>query len=358
MSAVDSPSPFPSGRSDRVQMGLMGAAILLLHALGVLLTISVVGPHPYTVGKRVFNLGLALTAYTLGMRHAFDADHISAVDNTTRKLLAEGKRPLSVGFFFSLGHSTIVFLLSAALAVGVRAAAHLTHGVVRSDLGVLGTLISAGFLYLIALLNLGIFVGILGAARRMRQSRAPEDLEALLQSRGLYARLFPRLTRTLTRPWQMYPVGVLFGLGFDTASEVALLVLAGGAAASSLPWYGVLSLPILFAAGMSLLDTLDGWFMNLAYGWALSHPLRKIYYNIVVTGLSVAVAWLIGSMELAGVLVSELNLTKGFLAWVAGLDVNQAGFAIVGLFAVTWLGAWAVWHLGHLEERWSPRADG
>ena len=341
-------------RPERAEWGMMGMTIVFLHVVGIFILLALVTPHHYVVGNRIFGLGLGLTAYTLGLRHAFDADHISAIDNTTRKLIAEGKRPLSVGFFFSLGHSTIVFLLSAALAVGIRAVAGLTHGTINNDLGIFGTLISGSFLYLIAFINLGILIGIIQTARGLLSGRFKEaDLESLLQSRGLINRLLSRTMKAIRKPSQMYPVGVLFGLGFDTASEVALLILAGGAAAASLPWYAVLALPILFAAGMSLFDTLDGSFMNFAYSWAFSNAARKIYYNITITGLSVAVALFIGTVELAGVLSSELNWTNGFWSWVANFNINQAGFFIVALFVVTWAVALLVWRVAHIEERWS-----
>ncbi|MDQ6715147.1 MAG: HoxN/HupN/NixA family nickel/cobalt transporter, partial [Actinomycetota bacterium] len=220
--------------------------------------------------------------------------------------------------------------------------------------GVWGTSVSGLFLVLIGLLNLAALVGILKVFRRMRQGSFDErELEAQLDKRGFLNRILGRVTRTVTRSWHMYPVGLLFGLGFDTVTEVGLLVIAGGAAAASLPWWALLTLPVLFAAGMSLLDSIDGSFMNFAYGWAFSKPVRKIYYNITVTALSVAVALLIGGIELISVLAGKLDITRGPLARVAAINLNDVGFWIVGLFVVAWLGALVIWRVGRIEERWS-----
>jgi high-affinity nickel-transport protein len=295
------------------------------------------------------------------MRHAFDADHIAAIDNTTRKLMADGKRPLSVGFWFSLGHSSVVFGLCFLLGIGVRTLA----GQVADDgstlqqiTGVIGTAVSGVFLYIIAILNLMILVGVVKVFRRMKHGELDEAaLEEQLNKRGLMNRILGGATKAVTRPWQMYPIGLLFGLGFDTATEVSLLVLAGGAAAFNLPWYAVLTLPVLFAAGMSLLDTIDGCFMNFAYGWAFSKPVRKVYYNITITGLSVAVALVIGSIELDSILTDKLGITTGPLAAIAALDLNYVGYGIVGLFVATWVVAYAIWKYGRIEEKWSAQLD-
>jgi high-affinity nickel-transport protein len=336
----------------------MGGFILFLHLLGWGVLIGVVAPQHYHVSTtQVLGIGLGLTAYTLGMRHAFDADHIAAIDNTTRKLMAEGKRPVSVGFWFSLGHSSIVFGVVALLALGVRALA----GQVENDssllqrvAGVLGTAVSGTFLYVIGIINLVVLIGIIKVFRRMRHGELDErSLEEQLNSRGFLNRFLSGVTKAVRRPGQMYPVGALFGLGFDTATEVGLLVLAGGAAAFSLPWYAILTLPVLFAAGMSLLDTIDGCFMNFAYGWAFSKPVRKVYYNIAITGLSVAVALIIGSIELVSILTDKAGITTGPLAAIANLDLNLVGYCIIGLFVATWLIALAVWKFGRIEEKWT-----
>jgi high-affinity nickel-transport protein len=336
----------------------MAAVVIGLHVAGFVLLFAVIVPHHYRLGASgAFAIGTGVTAYTLGMRHAFDADHIAAIDNTTRKLMSEGKRPMSVGFWFSLGHSTIVFLLAFALSVGIRAlAGPVRHSgsTLHSVTNWIGTGVSGGFLYLIAALNLVILVGIVRVFRAMRSGQYDEaELEAQLNARGLMNRIFGRFTRTITKPWQMYPLGVLFGLGFDTATEVALLFLAAGAAGAGLPFYAILCLPILFAAGMSLLDTIDGSFMNFAYGWAFSTPVRKVFYNLTITGLSVAVALIVGTVELGGLATQKLGLTGGFWGWLAAININTVGFIIVGLFVATWAIALAIWRFARIEERWS-----
>ncbi|MEW2294261.1 HoxN/HupN/NixA family nickel/cobalt transporter [Streptomyces sp. NPDC006743] len=344
-------------RQEWTRVGAMAAFVLALHVIGWFTLAWIVAPEHYSIGTRSFGVGIGVTAYTLGMRHAFDADHIAAIDNTTRKLMNEGQRPLSVGFWFSLGHSSIVFGLAFLLSLGVKALA----GPVRDDnsqlhdvTGLIGTTVSGTFLYVIAAINLVILAGIWKVFRQMRSGRFDEAaLEEQLNNRGFMNRVLGRVMKSVTKPWQMYPLGLLFGLGFDTATEIALLVLAGSGAASGLPWYAILCLPVLFAAGMSLLDTIDGSFMNFAYGWAFSKPVRKVYYNLTVTGLSVAVALIIGTVELLGLLAGKLGLHGFFWDWVAGLDLNVLGFVIVGLFFVTWVLALAVWKLGRIEEKWT-----
>jgi high-affinity nickel-transport protein len=339
-------------------IAMMAVVVIGLHAVGFFLLIAVVAPHHYQLGASgAFALGTGITAYTLGLRHAFDADHIAAIDNTTRKLMAEGKRPLSVGFFFSLGHSTIVFMLAFLFAIGVKALGGQVqndHSQLHNVTGWIGTGVSGTFLYIIAALNVVILWGIVKVFREMRSGRYDEaQLEQQLQTRGLMSRFFGRFTRTIREPWQMYPIGALFGLGFDTASEVALLFLAAGAAGAGLPFYAILCLPILFAAGMSLLDTIDGSFMNFAYGWAFSKPVRKVFYNITITGLSAVVALVIGTIELGGLLASKLQAQGPFWSWVEAININELGFIIVGLFVATWTVALSIWHFGHIEERWS-----
>jgi nickel/cobalt transporter (NiCoT) family protein len=345
-------------RSQQRTLLMMVAVVVGLHVAGFLMLIALIAPHHYQLGSAgAFTVGIGVTAYTLGMRHAFDADHISAIDNTTRKLMSEGKRPLSVGFWFSLGHSTVVFALALLLSVGIKA----LDSSVKHDSSSLhrvtnwiGTLVSGSFLYLIAALNVVVLLGIIKVFREMKTGRYDEaELEHQLQNRGLMNRFLGRLTRSVTKPGQMYPLGVLFGLGFDTATEVALLVLAGGAAGAGLPWYAILCLPILFAAGMSLMDSIDGSFMNFAYGWAFSQPVRKVFYNLTITGLSVAIALVIGTIELGGLTASQLNLSGSFWNWFESIDINMLGFVIVALFVVTWAIALTIWHLGHVEERWS-----
>jgi len=346
---------------ERLTLLMMVLVVASLHVVGVLTLLALVAPHHFHLGTAgTFTAGIGVTAYTLGMRHAFDADHIAAIDNTTRKLMAEGKRPLSVGFWFSLGHSTIVFTLALLLSVGIKSLA----GPVKNDNSQLhqvtswiGTLISGSFLYIIAAVNVVILFGIVKVFREMKTGRYDERaLEEHLNSRGLMYRLLRHLTKTVTKPSQMYPIGVLFGLGFDTATEVALLVLAGGAAGAGLPWYAILCLPVLFAAGMSLMDSIDGVFMNFAYGWAFFKPVRKVFYNITITGLSVAVALVIGTIELGGLIASELDLSGSFWNWFENIDINLLGFVIVGMFIATWAIALSIWHIGRIEQRWTAPA--
>jgi high-affinity nickel-transport protein len=338
--------------------------VIALHVLGFILLI-LAASHHYSLGltngkEKFFGIGTGVLAYTLGMRHAFDADHISAIDNTTRKLQSEGKKPLSVGFFFSLGHSSVVFILAVLLNFGIK---ELDSGVKNNNsglhhyTGLVGTIVSGSFLYLIAILNLIILVTIVRVFLEMRRGLYDQDeMERQLNSRGMMNRFFGPMARRIDTPWKMYPIGFLFGLGFDTATEVALLVLAGSAVVGGLPFWAVLSLPILFAAGMSLFDTLDGAFMNFAYGWAFFRPIRKVYYNITITGLSVAVALVIGTIELLSVLQSQLNLNGGIWTFSANFNINSAGFFIVGVFIVTWVVALSIWRWGHIEARWEAHA--
>jgi high-affinity nickel-transport protein len=334
--------------------------IVLLHVAGWTILI-IAASHHYGAGKgQLLGVGTGVLAYTLGMRHAFDADHIAAIDNTTRKFMSEGKRPMSVGFFFSLGHSSVVFAITVLLGLGARALGSQVQNA-NSPLHHYGTLIgtsvSGGFLYLIATLNLIILVGIVRLFFQMRQGRFDDsELEKHLNSRGFMMRFFGPLARSVDAPWKMYPVGILFGLGFDTATEVAFLVLAGTSVAAGLPLWAILCLPLLFAAGMSLLDTVDGSFMNFAYGWAFSKPVRKVYYNIAITGLSVFVAFYIGTLELMQVLTQEVKLHGGLWNYAAAFNINKAGFTIVGIFVATWVFALMYWKYGHVEERWEHAA--
>jgi high-affinity nickel-transport protein len=336
----------------------MGSTVLALNGLGWGLFLLAIQPHHFFYRGLGLGFGAALTAWTLGARHAFDADHISAIDNTTRKLMADGRRPLGTGFFFALGHSTIVMVVG----VGVSLAAKAVLGAVvdpRSGYetvgGIVGTSLAASFLYLIAALNLVVLAGIMHVFRGLRQGRFDEDeLERQLQARGLMWRFFGRYMRSITRTWHMFFVGFVFGIGFDTATEVLLLSATAAAATQGLPWYAVLALPLLFAGGMTLFDTLDGCFMNFAYGWAFARPVRKVYYNLVITGLSIAVAFLIGTIEIVGLLSTQLRLHGDFWAFMANFDINRAGFMIAGLFLVVWAVAVAYWKVARLDQRWAP----
>lgn len=340
--------------------GGMVSTVIGLYVIGFIMLFAAVPHHYHLSSKEIFGVGTGILALTLGMRHAFDADHISAIDNTTRKLMAEGKRPLSVGFFFSLGHSTIVFVMAILLNFGIRALDdQVKNGgsALHSITGIIGTSVSGTFLYLIAALNAVILVSIVRVFMDLRRGKYDDaELEEQLNKRGLMNRFFGPLSRRIDTPWKMYPIGVLFGLGFDTATEVALLVLSGTAVASGLPFYAILSLPILFAAGMSLFDTLDGCFMNFAYGWAFARPIRKVFYNITITGLSVTVAFFIGTIEILGLLPSEFNWTGSVWNFFKNFNINTAGFVIVGMFVLTWILALSIWHFGHIEQRWDTAA--
>jgi high-affinity nickel-transport protein len=339
----------------------MFACIVLLHVLGFGIFILFVSPSHY----KGLGIGIAGLAYTLGLRHAFDADHISAIDNTTRKLMndrqgeKESRRPLSIGFFFSLGHSSIVVAIGIGIVVAERAVfgAVSNQGSGLEQFGtVFGTLVSATFLYLIAVLNIVILAGIVKVFRAMRDGIYDEpELERQLNNRGLMYRFFGKWMKLITKEWQMFPVGVLFGLGFDTATEVVLLGTTALLALQALPWYAIMCLPILFTAGMTLMDTMDGLFMNVAYSYAMYNPVRRIYYNLTITGLSVFICFMIGTIEVLGVLPTELHWHGSFWHFMSNFNINTAGFVIVGAFLLTWLGAMVYWRVGHLEEKWGAR---
>jgi high-affinity nickel-transport protein len=344
----------------------------LVAMLGFILAVNLVGwgifvlyvmPHHFDYrgegGSRGLGIGLgvAVTAWFLGFRHAFDADHISCIDNTTRKLMADGKRPLGTGFFFSFGHSTVI----VAVGVGITIAARAVFGAVvdpssayETAGGAVGTLLSAGFLYLIAVLNLIVLAGIFKVFRDMRAGTYNEaELEAQLQARGLMYRFFGRFMKSINHTWQLYFVGLVFGIGFDTATEVVLLAATAYAAIQGLPYFAVLALPFLFSGGMMLFDTLDGAFMNFAYGWAFARPVRKVYYNLVITGLSIGAAFIIGTIEILGILTTEAHLHGAFWNVMANFNINVAGFCIAGLFIGVWAVAITYWRMGHVEEKWT-----
>ncbi len=345
------------------QLGGMGAVILLLNLTGWGILVLAILPQHY----RLLGIGVAVTAYTLGMRHAFDADHISAIDNTTRKSIAQRKgtgrpRPLSYGFFFSLGHSSIVVAMGAALIVAektVFSAITNQSSSLHQFGGLFGTVVSATFLFLIGSLNLVVLAGILKVFRAMHRGRFDEaELERQLDNRGFFYRFCGRWMSVIDKEWHMYPVGVLFGLGFDTATEVAFLATTAYVATQHVPWYAIACLPVLFTAGMTLMDTTDGLFMNAAYGWAFFNPVRKVFYNLAITTLSVAICFFIGGIEVLGLLAQEvrgLSHHHGFWGFMYNFNVNTAGFVIVGLFVGTWTVAALVWRYGRVEERWSAR---
>ena len=352
--------------ADRRSLAAMAATVVILHVVGFVTLITLVAPQhlPLGGGRPVFTVGVGLVAYMLGLRHAFDADHIAAVDNTTRKLLVDAesveraRRPLSVGFWFALGHSTIVFVLCLLLSIGFKALAGQVedgNSALHSVTSIIGPSVSGAFLYVLGALNLVVLIGIVRVFKAMRAGSFDEaQLGAQLQKRGLMNRLLGGLMKSVRKPWQIYPIGVLFGLGLDTSTEVGLLVLAGGAASFGLPFYAILVLPILFAAGMCVMDTLDGIFMNAAYGWAHARPVRKVFYNLFVTSISVAVALVVGTIELVGVIVGQTGMTIGPLVAIAGIPLDYAGYGILALFLLSWLVGLGIWRVGRIEQRWAP----
>lgn len=298
-------------------------------------------------------LGTALLAYSFGLRHAVDADHIAAIDNVTRKLMQEGKRPVAVGFMFSLGHSTVVILGSAAIAGAALTLQHRMDAF-RNVAGVIGTLVSAFFLFSIALVNLIVLRSIYRTFVRVRHGEpyVDEDLDLLLSGRGILARIFRPMFRMITRSWHMYPLGVLFGLGFDTATEIGVLGISAAEASKGLSFGAILVFPVLFAAGMSMIDTTDNILMLGAYGWAFVKPIRKLYYNITITSVSVMVALVVGGIEALGLFAGHFHLKGWFWDGVARLNDNfgTLGYFIVGLFAFSWIVSVAVYKWRRFDE--------
>ena len=320
--------------------------IAVLHLVGWGLFLHYAAHYPAMVG-------LGVVAYMFGLRHAFDADHIAAVDDTVRYMLQQGKRPLGIGFFFSLGHSTIVFALAVVVSLAAVLVQHQLP-VLQNLGGVIGASVSGLFLWLIGVLNFLVLLDILKVWRTAKKGHSHPHLDELLAQRGLVNRLVGgRLQKLINHSWQMYPLGLLFGLGFDTASEIGLLAMTAGAVAGNLPGLAVLSLPILFTAGMSLMDTTDGVLMCKAYNWAFLNPLRKIFYNLTTTGLSIAVALVIGTIELLQVFGTLLDLQNPFFTFIGHLDFGVMGYLIVGIFLTAWGTSFAWWKLGHLEERYT-----
>jgi nickel/cobalt transporter (NiCoT) family protein len=341
-------------RGERRRLAGFFGSVGVLHLAGWGLLLVYAASHPSF-------LWLGGVAYTLGLRHAFDADHISAIDNTTRKLLQSGKQPMGVGFFFSLGHSTVVLVVAVALGLAVR---WLVQGVVagngqlRDIGGAIGTSVSGGFLIVIGVLNLLVLLDIVRVYRRMQRGEFDrQGLEDELVAGGLMTRIFGRLFRLIDHSWQMYLVGFLFGLGFDTASEVAFLAISAGAAAQGLPFAAIISLPLIFAAGMSLMDTMDGAFMSKAYSWAFATPIRKVFYNLTITSLSVFVALFIGVIEVVQILIQVLGLRGGPFDAAATSMLSVAGYVIVAAFVITWAVALIIYKVRRIDERWTAVVD-
>ncbi len=325
--------------------GFVGA----LHLLGWGLFLYYAASYPALVG-------LGFVAYMFGLRHALDADHIAAIDDTVRYMLQKGRKPLGIGFSFSLGHSTVVFVLAVAITFAAAAVKHALPTMQNLG-GIIGAGVSATFLWIIGIINLLVLLDILKVWQQAKTGKhSHQHLEELLSKRGFINRILGgRLQGFIKSSWQMYPVGFLFGLGFDTASEVGLLAMTAGASAGNLPMPAILSLPVLFAAGMSLMDTSDGVLMCKAYNWAFINPLRKIFYNITTTGLSIAVALIIGSIEIIQVLTSMLDLKGTFFISISHLNFGGLGYIIVGLFIIAWILSLLVWKIGRIEERYGGR---
>lgn len=298
-------------------------------------------------------IGTSVIAYTFGLRHAVDADHIAAIDNVTRKLMQDGKRPVGVGFFFSLGHSTVVVLASVAIAI--------TATTIQKDFpqfqhvgGLIGTLVSAGFLFLIALLNMFILRDVFRAFRKVKRGGSYDEqtLDDLLGERGLMSRIFRPFYKLISKSWHMYPLGFLFGLGFDTATEIGLLGITAAEATKGLPVWSIVIFPALFTAGMSLVDTTDGVLMLAAYGWAYVKPLRKLYYNVTITFVSVLVALLVGGIEVFNIVGDKLQLRGWFWNWIGRLsgDFGMMGYFIVGIFVISWMASTIIYKVQKYDE--------
>jgi high-affinity nickel-transport protein len=298
-------------------------------------------------------LGMAALAYTFGLRHAVDADHIAAIDNVTRKLMQEGKRPIAAGFFFSIGHSAVVLAMSVAIAVAA-AAVQSSFDTVKAIGGVIATGVSAFFLFAIAAINVAIFASVYRSFRAVRRGEAvaEEVLDSLLNGRGILARLFRPLFRMVRRSWHLLPIGLLFGLGFDTATEVGLFGISATQASNGMSLSPVLVFPVLFAAGMSLMDTADSILMVGAYGWAFTKPVRKLFYNMSITLVSAAVAIAIGGIEMLGLMAEQFTLRGRFWDMIGGLNDNSGrlGYVIIGVFAASWLGSFAIYRLKRYDE--------
>lgn len=321
-------------------------AVLAIITVISLIAVTVIGRSYVTLA------GLGIVALVLGLRHGVDADHIAAIDNTTRKLMQEGKRPLTVGTWFSIGHSLVVLLMVIALIFATEAvASEIKDPIVQNMAGLFGTLISGVFLFLIGLINLIIVIDTYRVFKGLRTGTLNQSqLDEELNKKGFMNTYLGKLFKIVENPWQMFFVGFLFGLGFDTATEVLLIGISVGMAASNVPIWMILILPLLFACGMIFTDSTDGITMRLAYGWAFQHPIRKVYYNLTITTISILVAFVIGGIELLQVLSGELNLAGGFWTWLNGLDFETLGFGIIAIFVIAWTVSIAIYKYKRYED--------
>ncbi|AHA05733.1 HoxN/HupN/NixA family nickel/cobalt transporter [Pediococcus pentosaceus] len=312
-------------------------ASLAIHILGIILLLVAAQKHPSF-------LGLGVLAYTLGLRHAFDADHIAAIDNTVRLLIHQKKQPYGVGFFFSLGHSTVVFLMALVVSISAKWA-QVKLPILEAIGGKIGTIVSGSFLILIAFFNLMVLIKLYKSLRLVKSGLDEQELNDLLLSRGFIANLVSPLFKKIVHAWQMYPIGFLFGLGFDTATEIALIALSATAAQSNVSVAGIIALPVLFAAGMNVMDTTDSVMMSGAYTWAFDTPKRKAYYNLTVTFVSVIAAFLIGLVELSNVFADFTHVNSSFITWIQSIDLNWLGYGLVIGFILMWSLAYLFWKL-------------
>lgn len=320
--------------------------VILLHVLGICLVISASSSNHLIVS-------MAVVAYTLGMRHAFDPDHIAAIDNSVRKLLQDKQKTLGVGFYFSLGHSTVVLLMSIALGLSVGWAKQYMPNLQHIG-GIIGMSVSGTFLILIGIINLILLIQLFKIFKNLNNQNVGNDqLEKILTSRGLFSRMIGPFYKVLNKEWHLYPLGFLFGLGFDTASEIALLSLSATTAHASFTISGILALPILFAAGMSLFDTFDGILMTRAYDWAFVKPIRKLYYNITITAISVIAAIVIGMIEILQITAENLNLSGTFWEFTQSISLEWIGYILVVLFLLSWILSFVVWKVFNIEERYN-----
>jgi len=329
---------------------IVGLLLLLIAANLAAWTWALTAFHAYPL-----LLGTSFLAYSFGLRHAFDADHIAAIDNVTRKLMQEGKRPVAVGLFFSLGHSTIVVGLSIAIAL-TTVALQSRFDAFKSVGGVIGTSVSAVFLFVIALANVFVLIGIYRVFRTVKNGGryVEEDLDLMLANRGFIARLCRRLFRIITRSWHMYPLGLLFGLGFDTATEVGLLGISASQASQGMSIWSILVFPALFTAGMTLMDTTDSILMLGAYGWAFVKPIRKLYYNLTITAVSVVIAVVVGGLETLNLIGDQFGLSDGGGFWGAIGSLNEnfglLGYVIIGIFIAAWVISYLVYRINGYDE--------
>ncbi|MBU8880000.1 HoxN/HupN/NixA family nickel/cobalt transporter [Bacillus sp. FJAT-29790] len=322
--------------------------VLVIHVLGFIALFTVVPAHPTFIG-------LGIAAYVFGIRHAFDVDHIAAVDNTIRKLVAQKKDSRGVGFYFSLGHSTVVFLLAVLTAVSVNFVAKYMPSMQEIG-GIIGVTVSGVFLVFLAILNLVLFIQLWKILRGMKEKKMSEaELEKVFEAKGFFTRYLGPLFKVVTKSRHIYPIGFLFGLGFDTATEISLLTMSAGAAKSHLPVIGILALPLLFAAGMSLFDTLDGILMTKSYAWANDRPVRKVYYNLTVTAISVVAALAVGIVELAQITTEKLHLSGGLWDVIAAIDFGNLGYFLVAAFLIIWGVSVFIWKFYGIEERYTVK---